>query len=84
MRARPFAAYAADLQQNATGSGSATGGPSRYTHCSVYFAAPEQRNHLNLLFYCAFLIDDRRRNSEITAANSKINSGGTAGHQRHR
>jgi len=57
MRARRFAAYAADLQQNAAGSGSASGGPSRYIRCSVGFAPPEQRNHLNLLFYFDFLID---------------------------
>jgi hypothetical protein len=72
MRARPFAAYAADLQQNATGSGSAIGGP-RYIRCSVYFAAPEPEKSsqpIGLLRY--FDRRHRHRNSELTAANSKI------------
>jgi hypothetical protein len=55
--ARPFAADAADLQQNAPGSGSASGGPSRYIRCSADFAAPEPENHLTPLFYLVFLID---------------------------
>jgi hypothetical protein len=55
--ARPFAAYAADLQQNAPGSGSASGGLSRYIRCSADFAAPEPENHLTPLFYLVFLID---------------------------
>jgi hypothetical protein len=55
--ARPFAAYAADLQQNAPGSGSASGRPSRYIRCSVDFAAPEPENHLTPLFCLVFFID---------------------------
>jgi len=55
--ARPFAAYAAGLQQNAPGSGSATGGPSRYIRCSVDFAAPEPEKSSHPIVLLSFFID---------------------------
>jgi hypothetical protein len=55
--ARPFAAYAADLQQNAPGSGSASGGRRDTFAVPPISPLPNQRNHLTPLFCLVFLID---------------------------
>jgi hypothetical protein len=72
------------LQQNAPGSGSASGRPSRYIRCSVDFAAPEPENHLTPLFCLVFSSTASPSKQQNNSGKQQNNSGGTAGRQRHR
>jgi len=82
--ARPFAADAADLQQNAPGSGSASGGPSRYIRCSVDFAAPEPEKSSHPIVLLIFSSTASPSKQQNNSGKQQNNSGGTAGRQRHR